>query len=151
MVGGSFDSSFLPLCGALGSASQTVWKDTHKPSTTPTGKALSGSGKNEWGQNGPPEWVRWLLPLSFRLPHTSSPSSKVPCALPGGRQGHQQLQDQRPRSSQKQAQAVYQKPADVRSQDMAMNVLGITSCAGGDEITPKAISEKCLEGRMKAC
>lgn len=63
-------AQFLKLCGK-----------SYVPGATLLGEARPGNGDNGWKQNSLPEWVKSLLPLSCRRPHTSSPSSQVPCAL----------------------------------------------------------------------
>ena len=146
-VGGSFDSSFLPVCG-LGSVSQTIWKDT--PAPHPQEKLSRGLGKMSEGRRTP-RMGEVAPPFVLQAPTHLQPFLQGSLCPPGRRQGHQQLQDQTPHSFQKQPQAVYQKPADGRSQGYGYECVGDYFLCRGDEITSKAISEKCLEGKMKAC
>ena len=146
-VGGSFDSSFLPVWWLGLSFSNQMERHS---STTPTGKALSGNGKMNEGRRAP-RMGEVALPFVLQAPTHLQPFLQDSLCPPGRRQGHQQLQDQTPHSSQKQPQAVYQKSPDGRRKGYGYECVGHYFLCRGNEITSKATSEKCLEGKMKAC
>ena len=69
-VGGSFDSSFLPVCG-LGSVSQTIWKDT--PAPHPQEKLSRGLGKMSEGRRTP-RMGEVAPPFVLQAPTARNPS-----------------------------------------------------------------------------
>lgn len=136
------------LCGGLGSVSQTKWKDTPAPHLQE--KLSRGMGKMNEGRRAP-RMGEVALPFVLQAPTHLQPFLQDSLCPPGRRQGHQQLQDQTPHSSQKQPQAVYQKSPDGRRKGYGYECVGHYFLCWGNEITSKATSEKCLEGKMKAC